>query len=369
MTEGDKKAADGATLVVDGPLDRSTVGRWHRELTAGLRAAPGASPRLDLRDVTHMDSAGAALCSVLRQQALRAGKTLGLAGASVAAQDALSVFRVRLDGAGGRPLRPGLFERIGGHTHGLWEGLIHFAALVTDTFYYTVTGLFGRRNRVRLGAVVDQMVRIGLESLNIVGLISLLVGLTVALQSAAQLLKFGANIFLVDLVGVAMTREMGPLMTAIILAGRCGSSIAAEIATMQITEEVDALRAMGIQPVRFLVVPRYLAITITQPLLTMVANALGIFGGMIIAVTYLDIAPPIFMDRLLNSLYLKDVLTGLVKSVAFAWIIVFVGAHRGFRVRGGAEGVGIATTGSVVQAIFLVIVADAFFSLLFYFGG
>ena len=358
---------DGVTLVVEGPLDRSTVTRWHKELQPRLRTATGEVVGLHLGDVTGMDSAGAALCSVLRQQAQRDGRELRLVGASVAAREALAVFRVRLDGAGGRPPRPGVFERAGAAALGQWEGLVHFAALVTDTFYYTVTGLFSRRNRIRFGATVDQMVRIGLESLGIVSLISLLVGLTVALQSAAQLLKFGANIFLVDLVGVAMTREMGPLMTAIILAGRCGSSIAAEIATMQITEEVDALRAMGVQPVRFLVVPRYLAITITQPLLTMVANALGILGGMIIAVTYLDLGPSIFMDRLLSSLYLKDVLTGLVKSVAFAWIIVFVGSHRGFRVRGGAEGVGIATTGSVVQAIFLVIVADAFFSLLFYF--
>ena len=190
----------------------------------------------------------------------------------------------------------------------------------------------------------------------------------VALQSAAQLRQFGANIFIADLVGIAMTAEMGPLMTAILLAGRIGSATAAEIATMTITEEVDALKTMGIHPLRYLVVPRFLAITITQPLLTVVANLLGILGGFVIAVTYLDLSASVFGHQLLDALRVKDLMTGLVKSIAFGWIIVFVGAHRGFQVRGGAEGVGLATTSSVVQAIFMVIAADAFFSLIFYFG-
>ena len=138
---------------------------------------------------------------------------------------------------------------------------------------------------------------------------------------------------------------------------------------MTITEEVDALKTMGIHPVRFLVVPRFLAITVTQPLLTVMSDALGILGGFVIAVTYLQLGVESFSSQLLQALVVKDLLTGLVKSVAFSWIIVFVGSHRGFQVRGGAEGVGLATTSAVVQAIFLVIVADAFFSLVFYFGG
>ncbi len=355
-------------LVVEGSLDRHTVPRWHAELAGSVRQAAGTCLRLDLSRVTAMDSAGAALCEVLRSQAERQGGRLVLAAAGPAASEALSMFRVRLERAPAAAPPPGFLERLGSGAYQSWQAALDFAVLVTDTFHFTWAGLFGRRHRIRGSAVVEQMVRIGLESLGIVGLISLLVGLTVALQSAYQLRQFGANIFIANLVGVAMTREMGPLMTAILIAGRSGASIAAEISTMVITEEVDALRIMGIHPTRFLVVPRFIGITLTQPLLTIMADALGIIGGFVVAVLYLGISPGGFYDQLVGALVLKDLATGLVKSVSFAWIIVFVGAHRGFRVHGGAEGVGLATTASVVQAIFMVIVADAFFSILFYFG-
>lgn len=356
-------------LRLDGPLDRETVPRLHREVMDRLRGLRCPAVALDLTDVTAMDSAGAAFCHVLRTRVDRAGGTLRLVAAGPHAREALSLFRVR-EGTPETPPPPeGLLERLGGTVASAGVAAVELLVLFTDTAHYTILGLFGRHERIRAGAVIEQMVRIGLESLGIVALISLLVGLTVALQSAFQLRQFGANIFIADLIGIAMTREMGPLMTAILIAGRSGSSVAAEISTMVITEEVDALKVMGVNPVRFLVVPRFLAITLTQPLLTVMADALGILGGFFIAVTYLDVGATPFMDQLIGALQVKDILTGLVKSVSFAWIIVFVGAHRGFAVHGGAEGVGRATTSSVVQAIFLVIAADAFFSLLFYFGG
>jgi phospholipid/cholesterol/gamma-HCH transport system permease protein len=363
---GNEQGSDGRVdLRIDGALDRHTVPRWHRELLPRLRAARG-EVRLDLGDCSAMDSAGAALCGVLRARVERAGGRLVLTGASRAATEALSVFRVRLAGLEA-PRPTGALERLGAQVYRGLDGALVFGVLVTDAFHYTVLGLFTRRYRVRWSAVVEQMVRVGLQSLGIVALISLLVGLVVALQSAAQLARFGANIFIVDLIGISMTREMGPLMTAIIMAGRVGSSIAAEVATMTITEEVDALKTMGVHPVRFLVVPRFLAITATQPLLTVMADAIGILGGLIIAVTYLQLGAEPFVTRLLQVLVLKDVLTGILKSVAFAWLIVFIGLHRGFQVTGGAEGVGRATTDSVVQSIFAVIAADAAFSLIFYF--
>lgn len=356
-------------LRVDAALDRHSVPAWHPRLLGPIRASPGAIVRLDLAAVPAMDSAGAALCGVLRQAAERGGGRLVLSGVSGPAREALTMFRVRLEAAEAPSRMPGLFERLGDVACQAWDAGIDLLVLFTDTFHYTITGLFGRRNRVKGGAVVEQMVRIGLESLGIVGLISLLVGLTVALQSASLLKQFGADIFIVDLIGVSMTREMGPLMTAILLAGRSGASIAAEISTMTITEEVDALKTMGIHPVRYLVVPRFLAISLTQPMLTVMADLLGILGGMVVAMAYLGLGPGVFLDRLVQSLVLKDLMTGLVKSLSFAWIIVFISSYRGFRVRGGAEGVGLATTASVVQSIFMVIVADAFFSILFYFGG
>ncbi len=361
---------DRWTVQVEGALDRFTVPARHAETVRMLRDLPtGAEVRLDLSRVTSLDSAGAAWCRVLAEDVARRGGRLVLAAASLEAREALSVFRVRIEPPAKARRRPGRLERLGEWAHRAFQAAVEFCVLAADTLFFAVEGLFRRdRRRVRGGAVVEQMVRIGLESLGIVGLISLLVGLTVALQSAYQLRQFGANIYIANLVGVAMTREMGPLMTAILLAGRSGASIAAEMSTMVITEEVDALRTMGIHPVRFLVVPRFWGITLTQPLLTVMSDALGILGGFLIAVTYLQLGVSSFLDQLLGALQVKDVLTGLVKSVAFAWIIVFVAAFRGFRVRGGAEGVGLATTASVVQAIFMVIAADAFFSLLFYFG-
>ncbi len=357
-------------LVIEGALDRHTVPERHAEVARGLRDLPaGAEVRLDLSGVTSLDSAGAAWCRVVAETVARRGGRLVLTEAGPKAREALSVFRVRLESAAPPARRPGRLERLGGGAYGALLAVVEFCVLAADTLFFAVEGLFRRdRRRVRGHAVIEQMVRIGLESVGIVALISLLVGLTVALQSAYQLRQFGANIYIANLVGVAMTREMGPLMTAILLAGRSGASIAAEMSTMVITEEVDALKTMGIHPVRYLVVPRFWGITLTQPLLTVLSDALGILGGFLIAVSYLQLGVTSFLDQLIGALQVKDVLTGLVKSVSFAWIIVFVAAHRGFRVRGGAEGVGIATTASVVQSIFLVIAADAFFSLLFYFG-
>jgi phospholipid/cholesterol/gamma-HCH transport system permease protein len=358
---------ESVDLRVDGPLDRTTVARWHADLAPRVRS--GGPARLDLRDVPSMDSAGAALCEVLRQAALRSGGTLRLAGASPAVRDALSVFRVRLEPDAPAGNGPARLERLGAAAWAAWEGVVVFLALIADTLYFTAIGVFRKRDRVHGWQVVEQMVRIGMESLGIVAMISLLVGLVVALQSAFQLRQFGANIYVANLIGVAMTREMGPLMTAILLAGRSGASVAAEISTMTITEEVDALKTMGIHPVRFLVVPRFLGIVLTQPLLTIIADALGILGGFIVATLYLQLGPTTFLDQLIGALDIGDVLHGLVKSVAFAAIIVFTAAYRGFRVTGGAEGVGKATTASVVQSIFLVIAADAFFSLVFDFGS
>jgi phospholipid/cholesterol/gamma-HCH transport system permease protein len=220
---------------------------------------------------------------------------------------------------------------------------------------------------MRWKVVTYEMSALGSQATGVVATIAFLVGGTMALQSAAQLRQFGANVFVVDLIGISMTRELGPLMAAIMVAGRSGSAVAAEIGTMVINEEVDALDTMGINPIRFLVVPKLLAITITQPLLTVLANVAGIFGGFLVAVLYLDVGPSTFLDRLQGSLLLKDLVTGLVKAVLFAQLIVSVGALCGFRTKGGADAVGRSTTTSVVAGIFCVITADAIASIVFYF--
>ncbi len=214
-----------------------------------------------------------------------------------------------------------------------------------------------------------QMVRIGVESLPIVFLIAGSVGMIVALQAATQLRRVGATIYVADLVGISLTRELGPLMTAIIIAGRSGSAIAAELGTMKVSEEVDALTAMGFDPVEFLALPRIVAMGIMLPCLTILADVVGMFGGVVVAWVSLGIPVGNYIEQTLRALLLKDIFSGLIKSWVFAGIIAGVGCYQGFRVEGGAEGVGRRTTASVVVSIFLIIAADLVFTLIFYVLG
>jgi phospholipid/cholesterol/gamma-HCH transport system permease protein len=221
----------------------------------------------------------------------------------------------------------------------------------------------------RWPTTVRQMVRIGVESLPIVFLIAGSVGMIVGIQAAIQLKRVGATIYVADLVGVSLTRELGPLMTAIIIAGRSGSAIAAELGTMKVAEEVDALTAMGLDPVEYLVLPRVLAMGIMLPCLTVLADVVGILGGLTVGRLSLGIPAALYMEQTFRALLLKDVFSGLLKSVVFAGIIAGVGCYQGFRVEGGAEGVGRRTTASVVVSIFLIIAADLVFTVTFYLLG
>src|SRR5271157_5345692 len=215
---------------------------------------------------------------------------------------------------------------------------------------------------VKWGSAVHQMVVAGVDSIPIVSLISLFIGSVLGLQGAYQLAKFGATYFVTALVGVSMTRELGPLMTAIIVAGRSGSAFAAELGTMKVSEELDALEVMGLDRVRYLVVPKFIAMTIMMPCLALIADLSGIVGGAIFEILQLDQSVATILINNRDALEMRDIWTGLIKSVVFGLIITNVGCHEGFSVRGGAEGVGKATTSSVVISIFLVIFADVIFT-------
>ncbi|MBC7186407.1 MAG: ABC transporter permease [Calditrichaeota bacterium] len=220
--------------------------------------------------------------------------------------------------------------------------------------------------RVRLRHTTEQFVRTGADSVPIVAVMCFLVGLILAMQAAYQLEPFGATIYVADLLAVSMTREMGPMLTAIIVTGRSGSAIAAELGTMKVSEEIDALRTMGIDPIQLLVVPRTLALMVALPCLTLIADAVGIAGGLGIAVAALKLSAVQYLKETADALVMKDLLTGLGKSFFFGLIIAQVGSYQGLRVSGGAEGVGRATTTSVVSSIFLIILADLAFTALFY---
>jgi phospholipid/cholesterol/gamma-HCH transport system permease protein len=241
-----------------------------------------------------------------------------------------------------------------------------FLVLSADIFFYSLRSIFKHDGRKK-GVVYHQILLMGNNAVPIVCLLAFLIGLILSLQSAAQLRQFGANIYLVDLIVIGMILEMGPMITAVIVAGRSGSAIAAEISTMKITEELDALQVMALNPLKYVVAPKMLAMSVSLPILTILANMVGIFGGFIIGVLYLDLSPDIFMNRAVEVMTLSYWRQSMLKSVLFSWLIVLIGAHFGFNVKGGAEGVGNAATSSVVASIFAVIMTDALLSLIFYF--
>ena len=214
---------------------------------------------------------------------------------------------------------------------------------------------------------VRQMLQIGVDALPMVALMAICTGFILAMQGASELRRFGAMHYVIDLVAVGFTRELGPLLTAIAVSGRSGSAFAAEIGTMKVTEELDSLRVMALEPVEFLLVPKYLAALISVPCLSIISNVCGILAGGLFMFFSTRLAPLLYFRYVLDSIVLRDVITGLIKSVAFATIIAHVGCLEGFRVRGGPDSVGRSTTSAVVKSTFLVIVADAVFTAIFYF--
>jgi phospholipid/cholesterol/gamma-HCH transport system permease protein len=218
---------------------------------------------------------------------------------------------------------------------------------------------------LNLRDVALTMERSGADAVPIVLLINFLIGFVMAYQSAVQLEQFGANIFVADLVGLAMTRELAPLMTGIIICGRSGAAFAAELGTMKVSEEVDALRTLGLLPLRYLVLPRVLGLMLVGPVLTLLADAIGITGGIVVAATQLDVTPAAFMGELRQVMEPWDVLSGLFKSVVFSATIAVIACQQGLATSGGAEGVGRQTTGAVVAILFALILLDAVFTVLF----
>jgi phospholipid/cholesterol/gamma-HCH transport system permease protein len=224
-------------------------------------------------------------------------------------------------------------------------------------------------NRYRWKAAVNQMLQIGVDALPMVSLMALSTGFILAMQGASELKRFGAIHYVIDLVAVGFTRELGPLLTAIAVSGRSGSAFAAEIGTMKVTEEIDALRVMAFEPVEFLLAPKYLAALIAVPCLTVISNLCGILAGGLFMFFSTHLGLGLYLRYVLSSIELRDVISGLIKSLAFATIIAHVGCLEGFRVSGGPDAVGRATTSAVVRSTFLVVIADAIFTAIFYITG
>lgn len=251
-------------------------------------------------------------------------------------------------------------------------GTIQHTTRVLDLFFKTVSWIIlspfkGKFPKFR--HIFEQAVFVGVKSIAIVFFVGLFTGIVIAMQSAYQLAQLGATIYVAAMVSVSIARELGPVLTALVVAGRVGAAITAELSTMKVTEQIEALETLALNPIRFLVVPRFLALLVMLPCLTIFADIMGIFGGYLVGVYNLGLNPHRYIDVSFNFMVWKDVWTGIIKSVVFAITISMIGCYMGLNAKGGAEGVGKATTLSVVTSFILIILFDCILTGLFYFSN
>jgi phospholipid/cholesterol/gamma-HCH transport system permease protein len=358
-------AADRSALRFVGELRfRNCFGAWS-EVRELLRPTP---PHLDLdvSQVAGLDGGATALLLELRAEAAAAGSDAAIVGASGRVQSMLELY-------GAHPRRPsiqappahiGILDQIGRET----RALLNESNALDFVGDVVVAGTQAVRapRRMNWGDVPRLMERAGADGIPIVLMINFLVGLVTGFQASIQLKQFGANIFVADLVGLSVTRELAPLMTAIIIAGRSGAAFSAELGTMRVSEEIDALRTLGLDPFQYLVFPRVLALTLVAPLLTVLADVIGIAGGLLVAMFTLDLTFHAYLAETEKALGLFDVFSGLLKSAVFGFNIALIACQRGLATRGGAEGVGRSTTSAVVTSLFAIVVLDAIFTVIFH---
>ena len=319
---------------------------------------------VDGAGVERLDTVGVWLLHELLRRLRARGHAVSLQGWSPRFAGLLELLERHPDAPPPAPPSPGTLERAGRAAVAAGEEAFALFSFIGETAAALAASI-ARPARIRWRPILHNIRSAGVDALPIIGLLSFLMGVVIAYQAADQLRQFGANIFVADLVGLSMLREFAPLMTAIIVAGRSGSAYAAQIGTMSVTEEIDAMRTLGIAPLELLVLPKILALLVVLPLLTFFADVLGVFGGMVMARAQLGVGFEDFLDRFTKAVSVTAYAIGIGKAPVFAAIIALVGCFQGFRTRGGADSVGRHTTRSVVQSIFLVIVADALFSVLF----
>jgi phospholipid/cholesterol/gamma-HCH transport system permease protein len=334
-----------------------------RKVTEGLDKLDGERIQIDLSDVERMDTVGAWVIYKLSRD-----RNAEVVGASEEQQVLLEHVSKADQPVKVRPDRTPPVQRVlsqvGGATSvalGTMRGLLGFFGALLISAWNVIT----HPRRFRFNAVVQSFEVVGIHALGIIGLMSFLVGIVIAQQGAVQLRQFGAEVFTVNLIGRMSVKELGVLMTAIMVAGRSGSAFAAQIGSMKLSEEVDAMRTIGVSPMEALVLPRVLATVLLMPILGFYAALLSIIGGGIFSWVSLDIPPVTFVQRIREVVPMSDLWQALIKAPVFGLIIAMAGCFQGMQVEGNAESVGLRTTAAVVQAIFLVIVLDAFFAVFF----
>ena len=356
-------------LILEGVLDAETTSRVWRRLERAVAKAGAEGVLLDATEIDYCDGTGIALLYTLRRIQDRRGGAFEIIGLKEEFSRLLRLFDPRE--FQGRRLEPRkgegflvevgrLAERVARDTSELFAFLGELAA--------AFAAVLRRPGRARWRDAIRTAEMTGANALPLVAMVSLLMGLVMAFQAAIPLKLFGADIFVANLVGLSVIRELGPLLTAIILAGRTGSAFAAEIGTMKVNEEVNALITMGLDPVRFLALPRVLGTVLVAPLLTVFANLFGLLGGCLVM---LSLGFPLitYMHQIVIAVDHIDLAGGLVKSVVFGFLVAAVGCLRGLGTQSGASSVGRSTTHAVVNAIVLIIVTDGVFSVIYYYLG
>ncbi len=324
---------------------------------------------VDLSGVNYMDSSGALALMQLKSEFETRSIPFAFVNMPPKVKDMVALLEkpsVRAEPLIPERKHPPILEQIGEAGQNIisdFVDLMTFAGELLIALWYS----FRHPRSVRWNDLLHEMKKVGVDGFPIVSLISILLGLIMAFMSSLQLKQFGANVYVASLVALAMVRELGPIMTAILVAGRSGSSFAAEIGAMMVNEEVSALVTMGFDPIRFLAVPKILAAMIVVPLLTLYADFFAIIGGLIVGVLGLDLTVYTYIEQTRISITVFDIVSGLLKAVVFAVLVAGIGCQRGLSVRGGAEAVGTATTSAVVSAIFLIIVADSAFAILLHY--
>jgi len=354
------------TLLFSGRMDAGTAPALIKGVKSLFAKNPPAALTVDLAQVTYLDDFGALVLVEIKNLLPAGNGGFKLIHADEKVKSVLTLVNIEALAAPGcarKKRSANLFTRLGSAAFRQASDL-KFAFAFIGAVWFAFLHVVRHPKSLRADDTVYSMQKTGVDALPIVGLISFLLGLIMAFMSSVQLRQFGANIYVASLVSLAMVRELGPIMTAIIVAGRSGSAFAAEIGTMKISEEVDALFTMGFDPVRFLVVPKIVATVVTVPFLTLFSDLCAILGGLVVGVSMLDLTASAYISQTIKTLSLFDVFWGLIKSGIFALLITVVGCLRGFQVKGGAASVGQATTSAVVSGIFLIILSDSILAVI-----
>ncbi len=359
------KKEQEVTLYLSGPLVIETVARSIAEIASIFETYTPSRLTVDLSGVGSLDSAGAMALAKTEDDAKARSipfKFVDMTPGMKSTMDLLNrgIIPEEIHSAYDRDTD--LVAKTRGIFNDFKEIMVFIGEILHALMYVAIHPL-----SIRWVDVLLYIKRAGVDGLPILGLISFLIGLIIAFMSSLQLEQFGANIYVASFLAIAIVRELGPIMTAILVAGRSGSAFAAEIGTMKVNEEIDALTVMGFDPLRFIAIPKVLAAMVAVPLLTLYADLFGILGGLAVGIAGLDLTPYTYIQQTIKSITVFDIISGIVKALVFAILISGISCHRGFETGEGAEAVGIAATSAVVSSIFLIIVADSIFAVVIHY--